>query len=533
MEGYHKIFIPLIDIHRKAGRMTFKELARNGENEIPNLIIYPAAFNDSLDVPGKTARELSGGEQDVLGLIQEAIEKRHKIPKESVKNYLKNETLEGKVTIYTPTTTPGIHLAYIDDQSLQREGFSIAKLEKIVREGFKSEKPPVILSTNPGYHLKYDSLGIPIEKPKFLFVDADVVNRGTILGNDELYAELQQHGGKIALRRGEEILEQKLHLNQLIKFISGKEYAIVTALMERSENGRIRSIEDERIEIIRPPHGESKTIHVGEMKMDTVLGIKPRDIEQYLALQYGLYNPNVDLLFLCGKQGSGKTILAYAAAIDKILSYDQDIRKRRGLRTDDKAGFFDQIILLKPTDIIGGKRRDVGFLPGTLYQKLRPHLEPYIDAHKMTVLSDIFPFEDLILHPKFENDYGGPRSKFAETKIMNCAHLPCKNEAIQVTFSGFMRGRSVPRTLFLIDEAQNYTPYELKTIISRVGEHSACIVMGDPHQLDNPECTQESNGLTYCIAHFLGKPYTMVSRFSRNYRHQMSEDTDEMHIHSS
>lgn len=533
MSEYHNIFIPFIDIYQQGGPNTFKELPNN-DTDAPNLIVYPAAFNDGLDVPGRSTRQLSEGEKDVQLFLMKAKEEGKFLSAEEAKAFTKGKKLEGlRTTIYTPFDN--IHVAYFDHEELRGDQFSMARLEERVRDHFKTQdgRRPTLLSTNPGYHLKYTNLGIRINEPKFLMINADIVNRGTIVGNDELYAKIQSNKGIIPIKETEEMIGERLFMNQFIKFISGNEYAIVKGDQRVNEKTkRIYHIDDPRLELIRPSNNWNK-IKVGDHVMDSVLGIKPRDFEQYLALQYGLFNPDVSLFFLCGKQGSGKTILAYAAAIDKILAYDQQIRKQRGLKGNKKEGFFERIILLKPTNILGGKDRDVGFMPGTLYDKLKPHLKPYEDAHNKTVLGHCFPFVDLIYDPKFKNEYGGPRSEFGNKKINGVAYLPKQHEVFEVVSSGFMRGRSLDKTLFLIDEAQNFTPYELKTIISRVDKDSAAIVMGDPLQHDNPNCSQGFNGLTYCIKNFLPKSYSSLLKLTRNYRHPMSADTDDMHVYST
>ncbi len=537
---YHKIYIPLSDIYRQGGPITFQELRRKGEGA-PNLVIYPSQFNDSIDAPGKTARTPSAGEEDVLQFLKDARNKGQKLSPQELQHHLRGaESLSGmKVTVFR--VHDGLHLAYVDHDQLRGESFSMAKLEEIVRNSWQAEegRRPIILSTNPGYHVKYDNLGLVVEEPSFLVVDADIVNRGTVLGNDDLLEMLTtEKDNRVPLDFAVELLGQELYMNQFIKFVgSRQQFAHVTGDYDFNQRGRVVKIDNPRIELIKADeHG--RKIRVGNHIIDSVLGVKPRDLEQFVTLQHGLYSRNVDLLFICGKQGSGKTLLAYAAAVDKVLHYDKETRVQRCMSGGvEKGGYFKQIVLLKPTDVIGGKRRDPGALPGDLLQKLGPHLEPYADAHNTSVLGRFFPFKDMFLHPKYENEFGGPRSKNAIEPVITPGnsgkgYMPPYNEAVQVVHSGFVRGRSFMNTLVIVDEAQNFTPYELKTIIARIGEGSACIVMGDPWQHDNPECTRGMNGLTYNIRNFLPKEYSALIMLSRNYRHKMSEDTDDMHVYS-
>jgi PhoH-like ATPase len=253
-------------------------------------------------------------------------------------------------------------------------------------------------------------------------------------------------------------------------------------------------------------------------------------MEQYLALQYGLFNPNVELFFLTGSQGSGKTLLSYVSAIDLILEYDSGVSIARGLK-DNKNAFFKQIVLLKPNDVMGGSKRDEGTLPGDLYSKIKKHLGPYEDAHKESILGNSIPFKDMILHPNYVNDFGQMRSTDSNKKINNEALFP-KHEVIELVSSGYFRGRSFKDTLILVDESQNFTPYETKTIIERAGPGCKCVIMGDPAQFDNPDCSKQINGLTYAIKQNLENPYSCLVNLSENYRSQMSEDAGKWKVFS-
>ena len=260
--------------------------------------------------------------------------------------------------------------------------------------------------------------------------------------------------------------------------------------------------------------------------MDNVLGVSPRDMEQYIAMQYGILNPNVSLLFMAGKRGTGKTILNFSS-IDQALVYEKGERIKRGWPENEKNGLYKKVIILKAPEILGGERRNVGFLPGDLFEKIRPHIQPYIDAHEETILNELaIPFEDLIRHPRYDNGYG-MRTDQGKQPI-GSAHMPPNSSLIEVRYSGFMGGASIGKTLMLIDEAQDFTPYEIKTLIERVGEGSKLIISGDPAQTRNPFCSRKINGFTYAIKHYLPKPYSMLVQLMKNYRHQMSEDSEEM-----
>lgn len=181
-------------------------------------------------------------------------------------------------------------------------------------------------------------------------------------------------------------------------------------------------------------------------------GIKPRNLEQKLALDACL-NPKIQLVSLTGGAGTGKTLLALAAALE--------------LEKD-----FDQIILSRPTVTLGNQ--DIGFLPGDQKAKMSPFLQPLMD--NLNVIKAQFR----------------PSSKEA-------LHIEAmlKDEKLLITPLAYIRGRSLGNVFFIIDEAQNLTPHEIKTIITRAGEGTKIIFTGDIFQIDQPYLDQWSNGLTH------------------------------------
>jgi len=186
----------------------------------------------------------------------------------------------------------------------------------------------------------------------------------------------------------------------------------------------------------------------------TAYGISPRNAEQAFAL-HALLNPNIKLLTIQGVAGTGKTLLALAGAIAQ--------------RRD-----FKQIILARP--IVPLSNKDIGFLPGDIHDKINPYMEPLWDNLKFI------------------------RNQFSEMdkKHQQIAEMQ-KNEKIIITPLAYIRGRSLSDIIFIVDEAQNLTPHEIKTIISRAGENTKIIFTGDIYQIDTPYLDEESNGLSYLI----------------------------------
>jgi PhoH-like ATPase len=189
-------------------------------------------------------------------------------------------------------------------------------------------------------------------------------------------------------------------------------------------------------------------------------GITPRNAEQTFAL-HALMNPNVLLVTLSGKAGTGKTLLALAAALE--------VRKQ-----------FQQIYLARP--IIPLSNKDLGFLPGNLEAKLDPYMQPLYD--NLNVIKNQF----------HEND-----------KYYIRIQTMLEEEKLFISPLAYIRGRSLERIFFIVDEAQNLTPHEVKTIITRAGEGTKIVFTGDPYQIDTPYLDAQSNGLTYLIDRMKGQ----------------------------
>lgn len=510
---YHEVFIPMPDVYQAGGPEIFRRF--EGKNGKKNLIVFPFTFLENLD----KLKESSYGVEKTLDFLSEQSKDQGNIITKKEGEY------------FIRRISDGIDIGYIENKLFSGDSFSVSKLEETTRKFWESEsKRHKLLTLNKALLIKLSARGMNVETPEYLEVDEEIVFEGIITGNDELLSKLYETGGKVPLSVAEEILNRKtkgLYNNQFIRFVydQGEIYARVTMDLIGNKSGtRIIGTENGRVELIQEEENNKK-LKIGCHYQDNILGIKPIGMEQYLAFQYGLLNPDVRLFFLCGRAGSGKTILSYATAIDSVLIYPKEIRDKRYGENSKKEGTFSQVCLLKPIDIIGGKRREVGFLPGDLFEKLRPHLEAYKDAHKISSLSDEIAFEELLLHSRVKNEFGEPRTLTKERNINSNAHLPVA-EVIQVIHSGFARGRSIENRILLIDEAQNFEPYELKTIIERTAEGSKCIVMGDPFQLDNPNCSLKINGLTSAIKQYLGKPYASLMYLSKSRRSQMSEDAD-------
>jgi PhoH-like ATPase len=193
---------------------------------------------------------------------------------------------------------------------------------------------------------------------------------------------------------------------------------------------------------------------VEQVEKKTVYGIKPRNAEQAFAI-HAVMKPEIKLVSMQGVAGTGKTLIALAAALEQ---------KRE----------FKQIYLARP--IVPLSNKDIGYLPGDIKSKLNPYMEPLWDNLKF-----------------IQNQYSESDKEYSKITEM------VQNEKLVITPLAYIRGRSLSNICFIVDEAQNLTPHEVKTIITRAGENTKIIFTGDIHQIDTPYLDSQSNGLSYLI----------------------------------
>jgi len=211
---------------------------------------------------------------------------------------------------------------------------------------------------------------------------------------------------------------------------------------------------------------------------EAVWGIKPRNREQHFAFD-ALLDERIKLVTLMGKAGTGKTLLAMAAGLRKTV---QDREYRR-------------LVVARPTISMG---KELGFLPGSLEEKLNPWMQPIHDALEM--LSDLNMGQD---HRR-------------STDLM-------RSGTIVVEALSYIRGRSIANQFMVIDEAQNLTPLEVKTIITRVGHGTKIVFTGDPYQIDNPYVDSSSNGFNYIISKFRPEPIAAHIELQKGERSELAE----------
>lgn len=217
--------------------------------------------------------------------------------------------------------------------------------------------------------------------------------------------------------------------------------------------------------------------------------VQPRNVEQRMALDL-LLDPNVKLVTLIGKAGTGKTFLALAAALAQVARG----KKRRSA--------YERILLSKPVVSMGP---DVGYLPGDFDTKMQPWMTSFFDNFDQLIVSD-----------------GQATGKGATRDTKNWEYL-FHSRQLEVQAIHTIRGRSISSAFMLIDEAQNLTPHEVKTVITRAAEGTKVVLAGDPYQVDNHFLDQHSNGLVYVTSRLKSSPITGTVFFSRGERSELAE----------
>lgn len=206
---------------------------------------------------------------------------------------------------------------------------------------------------------------------------------------------------------------------------------------------------------------DPRTELVHRVEKRSVFGIGPKNAEQALAMS-ALLDPEIKLVTLQGAAGTGKTLLALACALEQRREYRQ-------------------IYVTRP--VVPLSNKDIGFLPGDIQSKLDPYMQPLWDNLKL-------------IKGQFEKHDSTPK-RIDEM---------LENEKIAIAPLAYIRGRSLSNIFFIVDEAQNLTPLEVKTVISRAGEGTKIVFTGDVHQIDTPFLDTESNGLSYLIDKAKGDP---------------------------
>lgn len=261
---------------------------------------------------------------------------------------------------------------------------------------------------------------------------------------------------EVSLQKGITTLEdiEAGVINKLFKDNVSEEVDVLGSEKKNNEFYILKNCKSSTLAYYSPFHNQIERVN-----KEHVYGIKPKNAEQAFAV-HAILNPDIKLVCLQGVAGTGKTLLALAGSIHQ--------RKR-----------YKQIILARP--IVPLSNKDIGYLPGDAQEKINPYMMPLWDNLKY-----------------IKNQFSETEKKYKVIEDME------KDGKILITPLAYIRGRSFADVIFIVDEAQNLTPHEVKTIITRAGENTKIIFTGDVQQIDTPFLDEESNGLSYLIDRLKG-----------------------------
>lgn len=391
-----------------------------------NEIVIPAVVLEELDSKKRYMDEIGRNARLVSKIIDKLREtgKLHKgVPLDnggSLRIELNHRSFQKLQDIFIEVTNDNRILAVAKNLSLEEE-------EK------ENGRPVILVSKDTLVRVKADALGLESED----FLSDRVVEMSDIYtGFLEIYVsketlDLFYQKGELALS---EVANHPFYPNQflLLKDALGSSSSAV-AMVDGKGKHMKKLLHDEEI----------------------VWGIKPRNVQQMMAIEL-LMRPDIPLVTMAGKAGTGKTLIALAA----------------GLFQTEDLQMFKKLLVARPIVPVG---KDIGYLPGEKQEKLRPWIQPIYDNLEYL---------------------------FNTKKSGEIDQILAGLNSVEVEALTYIRGRSIPEQYIIIDEAQNLTKHEVKTILTRVGEKSKIVLMGDTAQIDHPYLDEYNNGLTYAIEKF-------------------------------
>ncbi|HZG37900.1 MAG TPA: PhoH family protein [Nodosilinea sp.] len=298
------------------------------------------------------------------------------------------------------------------------------------------DMPVVLVSKDTNLRIKADAVGLVAEDYETDKIDIDDLYTGTLEVMTSAEAISQLFGD------GHLKLDVPLYPNQAITLVDEANPTHTALALVQGSTGKLVPL--------------AKLPHAG------VSRVQPRNREQRFAFEL-LLQDAISMVTLVGKAGTGKTLLAIAAGVQKVA--------------DERL--YSRLLIARPIVPLG---RDIGYLPGDIREKLNPWMQPLYDNFDL-----IFGTQDMRGRPEH---WRRGHDEMIDQGLLQIEPLT------------YIRGRSIPKQFLVVDEAQNLTPHEVKTILTRAGEGTKIILTGDPEQIDNPYVDASSNGLTYVVERF-------------------------------
>lgn len=317
------------------------------------------------------------------------------------------------------------------------------------------EQPVIFVSKDTNLRIKADAIGLVAEDYESDKVDIQ-----------ELYA-----GARSMEMSAEEV--DRFHGQGWLEAPKGllpNEYATLVDLANPSHTA-----------LCRYDATQGRVVPVRKIPKEGVWSIHARNREQQFAID-ALMDDRIKLVSLVGKAGTGKTLLAIAAGLQKVA----------------EENVFNRLLVSRPVFPLG---KDLGFLPGDIEEKLTPWMQPIFDNVELLVSGH-------------ESNRRNSNKGYKELMAMGL---------LDIEPLTYIRGRSIPNQYLIVDEAQNLTPHEIKTIVTRAGEGTKIILTGDPYQIDNPYVDSSSNGLSYLVERFKGEQISAHVTLTRGERSELAE----------
>ena len=344
-------------------------------------------------------------------------------------------------------------------------------LEQMRSKGLADPPEVVLITKDTNLRIKADAVGLDAEDYSSDKVAIDDLYPGarSVKVSASLIDELH-HNGNLPLQALPQVAVASLQPNEGVTLVDAERPDHTFLGRHRGDSGELE------------PLTWLKRARLGR--------VKPRNREQSFALDL-LLDPSVQLVTLVGKAGTGKTLLAIAAGLHQVADEHR----------------YARLLVTRPPISLG---KEIGFLPGSLDEKLAPWMQPIVDN------LDFLTGDAMGDQQKDDRRRhgGGPKSSWADLRGMGLLEV----EAIN-----YIRGRSIPHQFMVVDEAQNLTPHEVKTIVTRVGEGTKIVFTGDPYQIDNPYVDAESNGLTWLAERLKGQALVGHMTLTRGERSPLAE----------
>ncbi len=320
--------------------------------------------------------------------------------------------------------------------------------------------------------------------------------------------------------------EIEVSIYELQRFCSEGAFEIAektSALLYQNEYVLLRSNEEKTMPARYYGDGILRRLKLPDyVKAPGGIPIRARNLEQQFFMD-ALLDDSIHLLTCFGKAGTGKTLLSTVCALHQ---------------THDDHSRYDGVSISRPVIALG---KDIGFLPGTLQEKMKPWLQPYHDALEVLIPSKV-PKDPQFASKKVSKKMHKKRDEHFLTSMTavqpnHASHHNghsngplikpyerlLKSGLVEIEALAFIRGRSIARRFFILDEAQQLTPHEVKTVITRISEGSKIVLIGDPTQIDNPYVDARSNGLVYCHNRMKGQTISAHVKLSKGERSKLAE----------